>query len=96
MAPTQNAFTPIDSSRVFILNNGRMSENVFVNLKLSGKIVLDTESCYVFTVYLDARNLLNTLNVRWMDSNGKIGGGLGDPSAYYDPRRIRLGVRLEL
>jgi hypothetical protein len=46
--------------------------------------------------YVDARNVFNKLNVRWMDSGGKIGGELGDPGAYYDPRRVRVGFRIDM
>jgi hypothetical protein len=93
--PTRDGFTPIDTIHVFIPNNRRMSDNLFVNLKMSKKLTLDSEGRYVLTVYFDARNLLNKLNVRWMDSSGKIGGELGDPGAYYDPRRIRIGARID-
>jgi len=30
-----------------------------------------------------------------MDSNGRVGGELGDPGAYYDPRRVFLGCSIE-
>jgi hypothetical protein len=45
--------------------------------------------------YLDVRNLLNEKNVKWVDSNGRIGGELGDPSGYFIGRRTRLGARIE-
>ena len=94
--PTRDGFTPIDPSRVFIPNNRRMSDVLFVNLKLSKRFKIHSTDRTFYTVYIDARNLMNKLNVRWMDSGGRIGGELGDPSAYYDPRRIRVGVKLEL
>ena len=46
-------------------------------------------------LYFDIHNLLNRKNIRWIDSNGRIGGELGDPSAYYSPRRINFGFRCE-
>jgi outer membrane receptor for ferrienterochelin and colicin len=94
--PTRDGFTPLDASKVFVPNNRRMADNLFVNLKLSRQFVLDPSGKNVLTIYIDARNVFNKLNVRWMDSAGKIGGELGDPSAYYDPRRIRVGVKLEM
>ncbi|MCX6145108.1 MAG: hypothetical protein NTZ35_18045 [Ignavibacteriales bacterium] len=47
-------------------------------------------------LYADIRNLFFKLNVKWMDSLGRIGGELGDPSAYYDLRRVKIGFRMEL
>jgi len=38
---------------------------------------------------------LNEKNVRWIDSNGRIGGELSDPGGYYIGRRTTLGVQLE-
>ena len=48
------------------------------------------------TLYGDARNIFNAENVRWADSNGRIGGQLGDPSALYEPRRFYFGVKYEM
>ena len=93
--PTRDGFTPLNPSKVFLPNNARMSDVVVVNAKFSRQFILDNAGRHLLTVYVDARNLLNRMNVRWMDSNGKIGGELGDPSAYYDPRRIRLGAKWE-
>jgi outer membrane receptor protein involved in Fe transport len=93
--PTRDGFTPLNPSISFIPNNRRMQDIVFVNLKLSRQFALGEADRYLLTVYADARNSLNTENVRWMDSSGRIGGELGDPGAYYDPRRVRVGVRME-
>lgn len=94
--PTRDGFTPLDSSKLFLPNNRRMADNLFVNLKLSRRFSIDPSGRVILTVYLDARNVFNKLNVRWMDSGGKIGGELGDPSAYYDPRRVRVGFRIDM
>jgi hypothetical protein len=94
--PTRDGFTPLDTSRSFLPNNARMFDVAFENAKLSRQFVVESTRRYVVTVYLNVRNLLNGRNVRWTDSNGRIGGELGDPSAYYDPRRVHAGVRLEL
>ena len=50
----------------------------------------------LLTLYADVRNLFNRQNVKWMDSQGKIGGELGDPGAYYNPRRARVEIRVDL
>lgn len=93
--PTRDGFTPIDPSYTFIPNNARMSDVLLVNLKVSKRFDPELLAHSRLTVYADVRNLLNKKNVRWMDSNGRIGGELGDPSAYYDPRRVRIGLRYE-
>jgi len=93
--PTRDGFTPLNPSKSFIPNNRRMKDVVFVNVKLSRQFVLGDASRYLLSVYADARNSFNTKNVRWMDSSGRIGGELEDPSAYYDPRRVRVGARVE-
>jgi hypothetical protein len=94
--PTINGFTHPDTSSPFLPSNTRMFDAAFENAKLSRQFVVESTRRYVVTVYLNVRNLLNGRNVRWTDSNGRIGGELGDPSAYYDPRRVHAGVRLEL
>ena len=94
--PTRDGFTPLDPSKAFIPNNGRMKNVVFMNIKASRQFLVDEGIPYRVTIYVDARNILNTKNVRWIDSSGRIGGELGDPGAYYDPRRVRVGLRVEL
>ncbi len=93
--PTRDGFTPLDSSKTFVPNNRRMSDVLFVNAKLSRKFSFGQTPGLTLTVYADITNLLNRANVRWMDSNGRIGGELGDPGAFYDPRRVRIGVQGE-
>lgn len=93
--PTRDGFTPSNPSSSFIPNNARMKEVLFINAKFSRQFYLDSEHKQKLLVYLDIRNFLNRQNVRWIDSGGRIGGELGDPSAYYDPRRVRVGVRWE-
>jgi hypothetical protein len=85
----------LNPSKAFVPNNARMREILFINAKFSRQFDLDSEHKHKLLVYLDVRNFLNRQNVRWMDSGGQIGGELGDPSAYYDPRRVRVGVRWE-
>ncbi len=93
--PTPDGFTPVNPGQRFLPNNARMFNVAFVNAKFSRRVALDQEGRHVVLVYFDARNLLNRKNVRWMDSSGRIGGELGDPSAYYDPRRVRVGIKMD-
>jgi len=93
--PTRDGFTPLVPTKTLVPNNARMFDVAFVNAKLSRDFVLDDAMRYVLSIYVDVRNLFNRKNVRWMDSSGRIGGELGDPGAYYDYRRIRVGARLQ-
>lgn len=92
--PTKDGYTPLDSTMPFIPNNARLPSNSTVNLKFSKRVSLGGLTNLTFYGY--ASNLLNALNARWADSNGRIGGQLGDPSAYYDPRRFSIGVKYEM
>ncbi len=94
--PTRDGFTPLNPTKTLVPNNRRMYDVAFVNGKLSRRFVVDDDHRYVLSVYVDVRNLLNRKNVRWIDSSGRIGGELGDPGAYYESRRVRVGLRLEL
>lgn len=94
--PTRDGFTPADKTRPFLPNNARMESVVFVNLKVSKSFRYDELGKTSFVVYADIRNLMNVKNVRWIDSNGRIGGELSDPGAYYDPRRVRVGIQADL
>jgi outer membrane receptor for ferrienterochelin and colicin len=94
--PTRDGFTPADTSKRLLPNNGRMQDVVFLNLKLSKQLELGPSGRYKLTLYADMRNLINRKNVRWYDSSGRVGGELGDPGAFYDPRRTKIGFRLEL
>ncbi len=94
--PTRDGYTPVDTTKVFLPNNARMQSNLFLNVKIEYDISVSPSSGIEITVFADVRNILNSKNVRWIDSTGRIGGELGDPGAYYDPRRINIGVRLTL
>ena len=91
--PTRDGFAPADPQKAFVPNNKRMEDVLIINAKLSKQFTIVDGS--VTTLYADARNLLNRRNVRWIDSNGRIGGELGDPGAFYDPRRIRVGIQMK-
>lgn len=93
--PSKDGFTADDPTRVFFPNNRRMKDNSTVDLKIAKEISLDVQRSRRLYVYADVRNALNEKNVRWVDSNGKVGGELGDPSGYFEARRTRLGIRME-
>ncbi|HEX9614410.1 MAG TPA: TonB-dependent receptor [Bacteroidota bacterium] len=90
--PTRDGFNPSDPTKALLPNNDRMEDVFFVHVKAWRDFLVGSAPEMRLRISLDARNLLNRKNVRWVDSNGRIGGELGDPSAYYDPRRIRLGI----
>jgi outer membrane receptor for ferrienterochelin and colicin len=93
--PTRDGFTPLDTSKAFIPNNARMGDFFNIDWKVSRSFPLKGMNA-VLTLYADIRNLLNKKNVKWMDSQGRIGGELGDPGAYSTPRRVRVGIRVDL
>ncbi len=93
--PTRDGFQPVDTSKSLVPNNARMQDVIFFNAKLSKRFTFGNQNEYVLTLYADVRNIINRKNVRWYDSSGRIGGELGDPSAYYDPRRTRVGMKFE-
>jgi outer membrane receptor for ferrienterochelin and colicin len=92
--PTVNGYTPQDTTQAFIPNNARLPSNTNVNFKISRK--LSFGDLMSLTFYGNVTNMFNADNARWSDSNGRIGGQLGDPSAYYEPRRVTIGARYEL
>ena len=93
--PTKDGFTPQNPSVPFVPNNKRMSDVTTIALKLRKRFELSGSVPSAVVLYLDGTNILNAHNIRWMDSNGRVGGELGDPGAYYDPRRVFLGCAIE-
>jgi outer membrane receptor for ferrienterochelin and colicin len=93
--PTRDGFLPLDTTKSLLPNNRRMEDVVLVNIKLSRRFEFGESNRYVVIVYADARNVFNRKNIRWIDASGRIGGELSDPGAYYDPRRVHVGVRAE-
>ena len=99
--PSPDGFTPLNPAQLFLPNNRRMQINKLVDLYVAKDFFIANRPAGEFsslpkaTLYVDARNLLNAKNVRWVDSSGRVGGELGDPSAYYSPRRTAVGFRLE-
>ncbi|HEY4643576.1 MAG TPA: TonB-dependent receptor, partial [Bacteroidota bacterium] len=93
--PTKDGFSPLDTTLIFTPNNARMRDSKLVDVKVYKGFTLGSGRTR-FWLYLDVRNLLDAKNVRWVDSNGRVGGELTDPSAYGEPRRTRVGIRVEL
>ncbi len=96
--PSSDGFTPLDPSQVFEPNNARMSGFNMINMKIGWKnnINISDKQKSTLTLYVDIRNLLNTRNVKWVDSEGRVGGELSDLSAYDPYRRVRVGITAEL
>jgi outer membrane receptor protein involved in Fe transport len=92
--PTSTGFEKIDGGR-FYQNNARMPGYFNVDLRVEQRLTPGWWPSSSISFYLDVRNISNSQNVRWMDSNGRIGGELEDPSGYYVGRRTRLGVQVE-
>lgn len=93
--PTRDGFVPLDTNKILVPNNKRMEHFFLVNVKLSKSFRMFNDRCRIM-IFVDVRNLFNWQNVRWIDSNGRIGGELEDPGAYYDPRRVRVGLKVDL
>jgi len=95
--PSSDGFTPDDSTLTFEPNNARLKHFQVLDAKLSKRGRVGGEnSNLALTLYLDARNLFNTRNVLWVDSSGRVGGELGDLTAWDQGRRVRLGLRMEI
>ena len=94
--PSRDGFTALDSTIDFLPNNKRMGVYQNLDLKAMKSIPLGLGRTSRLTFFVDARNLLNAQNVKWMDASGRIGGELADPSAYYSNRRVRVGARFEI
>ena len=92
--PSRDGFSAEDTTMVFLPNNARLPSNSTMNIKLSKKFAFGNFTA--LSMYWDIRNLFNAQNAKWSDANGRIGGQLGDPSAYYEPRRFSVGVKYEL
>ncbi len=93
--PTATGFEPIDGGR-FQPNNERMPSYTNVDIKVAQHFPLNLVAGSLLTLYLDVRNVFDEQNVSWIDSNGRVGGELGDPGGYFIGRRTSLGVQVEL
>jgi len=91
--PTSTGFEPIKAG-AFYQNNARMPPYFTLDVKAEKHWKPGWWSNAMITIYVDVRNVTNQQNVSWMDSNGRIGGELSDPSGYYIGRRTRLGLQV--
>lgn len=91
--PIANPFAPVDSS-LFAPNNARMPPFFDMDLKVQKHFAFSWWPAAVLTLYVDIRNVTNAKNVQWMDSNGRIGGELNDPSGYFIGRRTHVGLHV--
>jgi hypothetical protein len=92
--PTSTGFETIDGGR-FYQNNERMPEYFNADIKVEKKFRFGSAPDIMAMVYPDCRNVANKQNVSWVDSNGRIGGELDDPSGYFIGRRTSIGVQVE-
>jgi outer membrane receptor protein involved in Fe transport len=92
--PTATGFEKIDGGR-FFQNNARMPRYMNIDLKVEQRFSPSWWPGGYIVLAMDCRNLTEERNVAWMDSNGRIGGELSDPSGYYIGRRTSLGIRAE-
>ncbi len=94
--PSRDGFTPSDTSMVFIPNNARMSPYANLDVKFTKTFHINFGRSTDIVLFVDSRNILKDHDVKWVDSSGRAGGELGDPSAYYQGRRTRIGVSMEV
>ena len=92
--PSSTGFEKVDGG-LFRQNNSRLPTYFIGDIKIEKYFGLDWLSHGRMRLYLDIRNVANAQNVAWVDSNGKVGGELGDPSGYYIGRRTNVGVQVE-
>jgi len=92
--PTSTGFEPVNGG-LFVQNNARMPYYFNTDIKVEKFFTLGWWSGAKLKLYVDIRNISNEQNVRWVDSNGKVGGELRDPSGYYIGRRTSVGAQIE-
>jgi outer membrane receptor protein involved in Fe transport len=92
--PTSTGFVKVDTM-LFAQNNARMPAAITLDVRAQEQFRLPWWPEALFTAYVDCRNLTDQRNVLWIDSNGRIGGELDDPSAYAIGRRTNLGLQIE-
>ena len=87
--PSRNGITPLNVQ--LRPNNERMESNYYLDIKYSKSFKWRSNT---IEFYGDTRNLFDTENLLWVDSSGKPGGELGDPTAYDTGRRTRIGLKI--
>ena len=91
--PTATGFAPVRGGD-FVPNNARMPEFFNIDLKIQKRFRLAWWPDAEVSVYADMRNVTNEYNTVWLDSNGREGGELSDPSGHTIGRRIRYGFQV--
>jgi hypothetical protein len=92
--PTSTGFDTV-KAELFAQNNARMPAYVNLDLKLEKTLTFSWWENSRMKVYVDIRNATNARNVKWIDSNGRIGGELDDPGGFYIGRRTNVGLQVE-
>ena len=87
--PSADGIVPDDPDAPFVPNNRRMKSWSLLHLRMARTFSFQGPVKNV-TLSIDCRNVLNSRNVLWMDSSGRIGGELSDPGAYDVFRRTRM------
>lgn len=92
--PTATGFEPV-TRKAFSQNNSRMPRYFNLDLRATQRFKFGWWPNSLINVYLDVRNVFDEKNVKWIDSNGRIGGELADPGGYFIGRRTTVGVQVE-
>ncbi|HKJ68374.1 MAG TPA: TonB-dependent receptor [bacterium] len=87
--PSRDGFTTETPGLPFKPNNDRMAAYSRMDMKIRKQWQI--KGWIDLTTYLDVRNVFDQRNVKWVDSSGRVGGELGDPSGYYTGRRTYVG-----
>jgi outer membrane receptor for ferrienterochelin and colicin len=91
--PSSTGFDPVVAG-AFLQNNDRMPAYINLDFRAEKRFPLPWTPGAVLMLYVDVRNVANQKNVVWMDSNGRIGGELYDPSGNTIGRRTNVGVQI--
>jgi outer membrane receptor for ferrienterochelin and colicin len=92
--PSATGFEKVEGGS-FVQNNARMPDYTMVDVRAEKRFGLPLGTGASGAVYVECRNLLNTRNVLWLDSNGRVGGELDDPGGYSIGRRTSLGLLVQ-
>jgi outer membrane receptor for ferrienterochelin and colicin len=92
--PTATGFEPVNQ-KAFSQNNDRMPRFFNLDLRATQRLAFDWWPNSLISLYLDVRNVFNEQNVKWIDSNGRIGGELSDPGGFFTGRRTTVGLQIE-
>jgi outer membrane receptor protein involved in Fe transport len=93
--PSADGFHAADPNQAFVPNNRRMKNVQTLDVRIEKSLPLKTIGLVEAEIYADIRNAFNSQNIRWMDSSGRIGGELEDPSSYFTGRRSAIGIRVQ-